>query len=202
MPTDPRGLREDAPLLDAWLHYLENPPTPFTIPGHKQRADLYQGIFVVSPEGKVLAAHGKFIDPAKKWSAEILDTLDAGLKKFGRVTARATAARATSTADNNANARRICPPTGEFNEKPDLDLRFQGRVPWRGSERNNKTAPQAPRFGGDATEDAARASAGITPSMSYAVSKDARRFLIVSPLDDRPEAPLTVIRNWSARTGK
>ena len=40
MPTDPRGLREDAPLLDAWLRFQEEAPTPFTIPGHKQRRDL------------------------------------------------------------------------------------------------------------------------------------------------------------------
>jgi arginine decarboxylase len=38
--TDPRGLRGDAPLLDAWLRFQEHPPTPFTIPGHKQRTDL------------------------------------------------------------------------------------------------------------------------------------------------------------------
>ncbi len=40
MPTDPRGLREDAPLLDAWLRFQEEAPTPFTIPGHKHRRDL------------------------------------------------------------------------------------------------------------------------------------------------------------------
>ncbi|GAA3247772.1 aminotransferase class I/II-fold pyridoxal phosphate-dependent enzyme [Dactylosporangium siamense] len=40
MATDPRGLRGDAPLLDAWLRFTEHPPTPFTIPGHKQRSDL------------------------------------------------------------------------------------------------------------------------------------------------------------------
>lgn len=40
MPDDPRGLRASAPLLDAWLRFAENPPTPFTIPGHKQRHDL------------------------------------------------------------------------------------------------------------------------------------------------------------------
>jgi arginine decarboxylase len=40
MPTDPRGLRSDAPLLDAWLRFQEAAPTPFTIPGHKQRHDL------------------------------------------------------------------------------------------------------------------------------------------------------------------
>ena len=40
MPTDPRGLRDDAPLLDAWLRFYEHGPTPFTIPGHKQRTDL------------------------------------------------------------------------------------------------------------------------------------------------------------------
>ena len=40
MPTDPRGLRGDAPLLDAWLRFQEEAPTPFTIPGHKHRRDL------------------------------------------------------------------------------------------------------------------------------------------------------------------
>ena len=40
MPTDPRGLRGSAPLLDAWLRFQEEAPTPFTIPGHKQRTDL------------------------------------------------------------------------------------------------------------------------------------------------------------------
>jgi arginine decarboxylase len=40
VPTDPRGLRGDAPLLDAWLRFQESRPTPFTIPGHKQRTDL------------------------------------------------------------------------------------------------------------------------------------------------------------------
>ena len=40
VPTDPRALRGDAPLLDAWLRFHEEAPTPFTIPGHKQRRDL------------------------------------------------------------------------------------------------------------------------------------------------------------------
>ena len=40
MPTDPRHLRGDAPLLDSWLRFQEEAPTPFTIPGHKQRLDL------------------------------------------------------------------------------------------------------------------------------------------------------------------
>ena len=40
MPTDPRGLRSDAPLLDAWLRFHEEAPTPYTIPGHKHRLDL------------------------------------------------------------------------------------------------------------------------------------------------------------------
>ena len=40
MPTDPRGLRGDAPLLDAWLRAHELPATSFAIPGHKGRTDL------------------------------------------------------------------------------------------------------------------------------------------------------------------
>jgi arginine decarboxylase len=37
---DPLELRADAPLLDAYLHALEAKRRPFTIPGHKGRADL------------------------------------------------------------------------------------------------------------------------------------------------------------------
>lgn len=39
MATDPRSLRGEAPLLDAWLTFQEEARTPFTIPGHKHRRD-------------------------------------------------------------------------------------------------------------------------------------------------------------------
>jgi arginine decarboxylase len=43
-PRDPRGLRADAPLLDAWLTFTERADAgelaPMTVPGHKQRRDL------------------------------------------------------------------------------------------------------------------------------------------------------------------
>ncbi len=66
MPTDPRGLRSDAPLLDAWLRFQEQAPTPFTIPGHKRRLDLvgdvvagdvplYAGLDTMQLSGGVLA---------------------------------------------------------------------------------------------------------------------------------------------------
>ena len=67
MPTDPRGLRADAPALDAWLAFQEAGPTPFTIPGHKRRLDLvgdvvdgdvplYAGLDTMSQTRGVLAA--------------------------------------------------------------------------------------------------------------------------------------------------
>ena len=43
-PRDPRGLRGDAPLLDAWLRSTERAAagelTPMSVPGHKQRQHL------------------------------------------------------------------------------------------------------------------------------------------------------------------
>ena len=65
--SDPRGLRSDAPLLDAYLRFLESGPSPFTIPGHKQRTDLvgsvvagdvplFGGLDTVKVEHGVLAA--------------------------------------------------------------------------------------------------------------------------------------------------
>ena len=43
-PLDPRGLRSDAPLLDAYLRALEERRRPFTIPGHKGRRDLFGAV--------------------------------------------------------------------------------------------------------------------------------------------------------------
>ena len=80
MPTDPRGLRGDAPLLDAWLRFHESPPTPFTIPGHKQRTDLvgdvvagdvplYAGLDTMKLTGGVLAeAEAR---AARLWGADV-----------------------------------------------------------------------------------------------------------------------------------
>src|SRR5258708_39710948 len=43
-PRDPRGLRGDAPLLDAWLRFTERAEAgriaPMSVPGPKQRRDL------------------------------------------------------------------------------------------------------------------------------------------------------------------
>ncbi len=43
-PRDPRGLRADAPLLDAWLNFTSRAEAgellPMCVPGHKQRQDL------------------------------------------------------------------------------------------------------------------------------------------------------------------
>jgi arginine decarboxylase len=80
MPTDPRGLRRDAPLLDAWLRFRESPPTPFTIPGHKQRTDLvgdvvagdvplYAGLDTMKLSHGVLAAAEA--RAAKLWGADV-----------------------------------------------------------------------------------------------------------------------------------
>jgi arginine decarboxylase len=80
VPTDPRGLRSDAPLLDAWLRFQEHPPTPFTIPGHKQRHDLvgdvvagdvplYAGLDTMKLSGGVLAdAEAR---AARLWGADL-----------------------------------------------------------------------------------------------------------------------------------
>jgi hypothetical protein len=53
----------------------------------QRQKDQYQGLWVVSPEGKVLAGHHDVKDH-KNWSQEVLDTLDAGLKAFGPVRRR------------------------------------------------------------------------------------------------------------------
>lgn len=59
----------------------------------KQKPELYQGLFVVDGDGKVLAAHGKMVEPDRKWAEEVLDTFSAALARFGKVTPRDPAPR-------------------------------------------------------------------------------------------------------------
>jgi arginine decarboxylase len=78
--TDPLGLRTDAPVLDAYLGFLERSDTsPFTIPGHKQRTDLvgsvvrgdvplHGGIDTVRLEGRVLEEAER--RAARLWGAD------------------------------------------------------------------------------------------------------------------------------------
>jgi hypothetical protein len=52
----------------------------------------YHGIWIVSPDGKVLGAHEKrTTSGAEGWNREILETIEAGLKAFGPVEPRAAA---------------------------------------------------------------------------------------------------------------
>jgi len=53
----------------------------------QRQKDQYQGIWIVSPEGKVLAGHHDLEDH-KRWADEVLETAEAGLTKFGPVKPR------------------------------------------------------------------------------------------------------------------
>ncbi len=53
----------------------------------QRQKDQYQGIWIVSPEGKVLAAHHEVKDP-KAWSREVLDSIDAARSAAGPIAPR------------------------------------------------------------------------------------------------------------------
>jgi hypothetical protein len=53
----------------------------------KQRPAQYQGLYLVSEDGKVLASHQNF-KSEKTWSKEVLADLEPGLKAFGEVKPR------------------------------------------------------------------------------------------------------------------
>jgi hypothetical protein len=53
----------------------------------KQRPAQYQGLYLVSPDGKVLASHQNFKSD-KTWPREVLADLEPGLKAFGEVKPR------------------------------------------------------------------------------------------------------------------
>ncbi len=53
----------------------------------KQRPAQYQGLYLVAPDGKVLASHQNFKSD-KTWPQEVLADLEPGLKAFGHVEPR------------------------------------------------------------------------------------------------------------------
>jgi hypothetical protein len=53
----------------------------------QRQKDQYQGIWIVSPVGKVLAGHHEFRS-RETWTQEVLDTTNAALKTFGAVPPR------------------------------------------------------------------------------------------------------------------
>lgn len=54
----------------------------------KQRTDVYQGLFVVSPEGKVLAVQHRWNEKNDRWSRDVVAALETGVKAFGPVSER------------------------------------------------------------------------------------------------------------------
>ncbi|GAB3591879.1 aminotransferase class I/II-fold pyridoxal phosphate-dependent enzyme [Angustibacter peucedani] len=101
MPTDPRGLRDDAPLLDAWLRFHERPTRSFTIPGHKQRTDLvgdvvagdvplYAGLDTMRLKAGVLADAER--RAARLWGADVCRFSTGGSTHANQAVALAVAA--------------------------------------------------------------------------------------------------------------
>src|SRR5205823_6375800 len=49
----------------------------------KQRPEQYQGIYIVSPKGKVLANQSREPEKGKNWTGDLLERMDRGLEVFG-----------------------------------------------------------------------------------------------------------------------
>ena len=54
----------------------------------KQRPEQYQGIYVIDPEGKVLANQSKATADRTLWAKDLRERIDAGVKAYGDVTLR------------------------------------------------------------------------------------------------------------------
>ena len=48
-----------------------------------KQKQMYQGMWIVDNDGKVVASHGQFEEDAKKWTRQVADLLDDGLRKSG-----------------------------------------------------------------------------------------------------------------------
>lgn len=74
MPTDPRDLRDDAPLLDGWLRFYDAGGHPFTVPGHKQQHDLVGDVVagdapMYGAVDTVGLAHGRLAEAERRAAA-------------------------------------------------------------------------------------------------------------------------------------
>src|SRR5262249_16620515 len=58
----------------------------------RSQKDYYQGIWIIAPDGKLLAAHQSAKD-AKRWPDEVLATVTTALDRAGELTERRVAAR-------------------------------------------------------------------------------------------------------------
>jgi len=56
----------------------------------KQKPAQYQGLYVVSPAGKILGSNGKEPASRKDWPKVILDMIDDAISDFGKVTPRSS----------------------------------------------------------------------------------------------------------------
>ena len=69
------------------IRKAEGPGGDFFRSVQKQRPAQYQGLYLVSPDGQVLASHQNF-KSHKTWAKEVLADLEPGLKAFGAVKPR------------------------------------------------------------------------------------------------------------------
>jgi hypothetical protein len=54
----------------------------------KQRPEQYQGIYIVSPEGKVLAWQARAPEKRETWTSALVDVIETGVGAYGPVTVR------------------------------------------------------------------------------------------------------------------
>jgi arginine decarboxylase len=106
---DPRGLRSDAPLLDAWLRFTAQAQagelTPMSVPGHKQRQDLTGA--VVAGDAPMYAGLGTI----KHGNAALADAEERAARLWGADWCRFSVAG--STHGNQALALAVGSPGQE-----------------------------------------------------------------------------------------
>ena len=71
----------------------------------KQRPDQYQGIYIIDPDGKVLANQAKPTEDKNLWAKDLRDRIDAGVKAYGEVTRR-PAMRFSALDDRGVGTRK------------------------------------------------------------------------------------------------
>jgi hypothetical protein len=66
----------------------EKSPSGELLRGFMKQKQMYQGMWIVDNDGKVLVASGQFEEDRKKWTRQVDDLLDEGIRKFGATAPR------------------------------------------------------------------------------------------------------------------
>ena len=203
MPTDPRDLRDDAPLLDGWLRFYEAGGHPFTVPGHKQQHDLVGDVVagdapMYGAVDTVGLAHGRLAEAERRaaalWGGDVAH-LSTGGSTHGN--------QALALAVGRPGAKVVIGRTAHRSLHTGLVLAGMDPV-WLPTHVDPATGMPQPTTPGDvraALSEAPDAAAVFVTDPSYVGTYGDLDAIVAVVRELAPDCPVVVDAAWAAHFG-